>query len=108
DRRRARARGHALHRHDPARQPRGAPPDGAAVLAVAADARTRRRRGRRAAGRRVGCAALPRYRLTVRRTGKTEKASFATPTEALDALEARVRELAADVRPRTIRGMGRD
>src|SRR4051812_36029516 len=49
-----------------------------------------------------------RYRVTIRRTGKTEKASYATLGDALDALEARARELASEVRPRTVRGLGRD
>ena len=49
-----------------------------------------------------------RYRVTVRRRGKTEKGTHASLDEALGALESRLRELTAELRPRTERGLGRD
>jgi hypothetical protein len=49
-----------------------------------------------------------RYRVTIRRRGKTEKAGHATLEQALAALEARVRELARDQRPQVARALGRE
>jgi hypothetical protein len=49
-----------------------------------------------------------RYRVTVRRRGKTEKSEHDSLDEALGALEARLRELSADLRPQTERALGRE
>jgi hypothetical protein len=48
------------------------------------------------------------YTLTVRRRGATDRERFATLGDALDALEARLDELAQPERRRTERGLGRE
>jgi hypothetical protein len=49
-----------------------------------------------------------RYVVVVRRRGKAEKARHATLEDGLDALEARLRELAAQQRPHSERAFLRD
>jgi hypothetical protein len=51
-----------------------------------------------------------RFRLTVRRSGRTNKARFATLPDALDALDAETRAAAAEAAraPRVTRALGRD
>jgi hypothetical protein len=48
------------------------------------------------------------YRVTVHRRGRTEKTRHPTLAEALDALEGRLRELAAELRPQVERAFGRE
>jgi hypothetical protein len=49
-----------------------------------------------------------RYRVTIRRTGRTEKTRHATAAAALDHLESELRALATTQRPRVARALGRD
>jgi hypothetical protein len=48
------------------------------------------------------------YKVVIRRRGRTEKARHATLEEALAGLESRLRELAAEQRPRTERAFVRE
>jgi hypothetical protein len=48
------------------------------------------------------------FKLTVRRTGATERSRFGTLAAALSALEARLDELAAAARPRAQRSLTRE
>jgi hypothetical protein len=49
-----------------------------------------------------------RYRVIVRRGGRTQKMRFSTPAAALDALETELRAAATAVRPTVARALGRD
>jgi hypothetical protein len=49
-----------------------------------------------------------RYRVTIRRPGRTEKTTHATAAAALDHLESEIRALATAQRPRVARALGRD